>query len=168
MLKHLRSLAVVTLVAASVFAAWSKSHAQPATADEAKVTFFSAKQLESEIHRVSEAAPGTFLFALTEYDPRKGGTTLIRRISPGRAEVHKRLADVWYVISGEGTLVTGGSLAEPAETQSDEPRGPAITGGSETHIAPGDFVRIPAGVPHWIRQIDGKELRYLVVKVPPQ
>jgi mannose-6-phosphate isomerase-like protein (cupin superfamily) len=171
MLKHLRWLAAAILAVACVFLAGSKIRAQLVAAatvkDDSKVAFFSAKQLDSEIHKASEAAPGTFLFALTEYDPRTGGTTLIRRTGPGRAEVHKRLADLWYVISGEATLVTGGSLAEPSDTPSDEPRGRAITGGSETHIAPGDFVRIPAGVPHWIRQIHGKELCYLVVKVAP-
>ena len=91
---------------------------------------------------------------------------MLRRTKPGRAEVHKRLVDMWYVIQGEGTLVIGGSLSEPAETEPDEFRGLAIVGGEERHIAPGDFVRIPAGVPHWIRKIEGTEIIYLVVKAP--
>jgi quercetin dioxygenase-like cupin family protein len=57
-------------------------------------------------------------------------------------------------------------LSEPTETEPDEFRGPRITGGDERQIATGDFVRIPAGVPHWIRKIDGDEFLYLVVKAP--
>ena len=29
----------------------------------------------------------------------------------------------------------------------------------------GDIIDIPAGVPHWVSKIDGKELVYLTVKV---
>ena len=133
---------------------------------EPKVIFCSAKQLDSETHKVPEAGPGTFLVDLIEYSARRGGASVLRRTKPGRAEVHKRLTDTWYVIQGEGTLVTGGSLSEPTETEPDEFRGRSITGGEEKHIAPGDLVRIPASVPHWISKIEGTEIVYLVVKAP--
>ena len=44
-------------------------------------------------------------------------------------------------------------------------RGKSISGGTVRHVAKGDFVTIPANVPHWIKAIDGKEIIYLVVKV---
>ena len=56
-------------------------------------------------------------------------------------------------------------MVEQVTISKDELRGRGIAGGDERHIAPGDFVRIPAGVPHWIRKIDGDEIYYLVVKV---
>ena len=90
----------------------------------------------------------------------------MRRTKPYHAEIHKHLVDTWYVIEGEGTLVTGGSLSAATEIEPDEFRGPAIVGGEERHIAPGDFVRIPAGVPHWISKVEGTEIIYLVVKAP--
>jgi len=31
-------------------------------------------------------------------------------------------------------------------------------------ISKGDFIRVPAGVPHWVKKIDGKEIVYIVVK----
>jgi mannose-6-phosphate isomerase-like protein (cupin superfamily) len=182
--KHLRSLIVAMIALASVFAAWvkhngrlqsvaahdaiyqAKAQAAPTTQDESRVIFFSAKQLDSEVHKLPEVGPGTFRLDLNEYSASKGGASVLRRTRPGRAEVHKRLTDMWYVIQGEGTLVTGGSLSQSTETETDEFRGPSITGGEERHIAPGDFVRIPAGVPHWIRTIDGNEILYLVVKAP--
>ena len=133
---------------------------------ESKVMFFSAKQLDAEIQKVPEVGPGTFRVDLSEYSAAKGGASVLRRTKPYRAEVHKQLVDMWYVIRGEGTLVTGGSLSEPTETEPDEFRGPGITGGEERDIVTGDFVRIPAGVPHWIRKVNGDEFLYLVVKAP--
>lgn len=182
--KYLGWFIVAMIAVASVFAAWVKhngrlqsvaahdaiyqarAQAAPTTQDESRVIFFSAKQMDSEVHKLPEVGPGTFRVDLNEYSASKGGASVLRRTRPGRAEVHKRLTDMWYVIQGEGTLVTGGSLSQSTETETDEFRGPSITGGEERHIAPGDFVRIPAGVPHWITKIDGNEILYLVVKAP--
>jgi quercetin dioxygenase-like cupin family protein len=44
-------------------------------------------------------------------------------------------------------------------------RGSAITGGTETELAPGDFVIIPAGTPHQMKLAAGKQFAYLVMKV---
>jgi mannose-6-phosphate isomerase-like protein (cupin superfamily) len=181
--RYLRWFVVASLAVAGLLAAWFNLNGRrqiavahdvihQATAaevfaaqDDSTVIFLSAKQLDSEIHKVPETAPGSYLVDLVEYNPSKGGASVLRRTRPGHAEVHKRLTDMWYVVQGEGTLVTGGSLSESTETEADEFRGRGITGGEERHIGRGDFVRIPAGVPHWIRQIDGNEICYLVVKV---
>ena len=144
----------------------AKAQEASSTQDDSRVIFVSAKHLDSEIHKAPEVGPGTSFIDLIEYSASRGGVSVTRRTSPGRADVHKRLTDMWYVIRGEGTLVTGGSLSEPTQTETDELRARGITGGEERHIAPGDFVRIPAGVPHWIREIEGKEIFYLAVKVP--
>ena len=77
--------------------------------------------------------------------------------------MHQAVTDVWYVISGSGTLVTGGTLTEPVQTEPDEVRGKAISGGDSRHVAKGDIVTIPTGIPHWLSKIDG-EIIYLVVK----
>ena len=45
--------------------------------------------------------------------------------------------------------MTGGTFVDPQ----DRPAG--IRGGEERQIGPGDFVVIPAGVPHWFSRIDG-------------
>jgi mannose-6-phosphate isomerase-like protein (cupin superfamily) len=86
------------------------------------------------------------------------------RDAPGRAEMHEGDTDVWYVVAGGGTLVTGGTIVEASVTGPGEHRGPAIRGGSELAIAAGDLVSIRPGVAHWIKAVDGR-LRYLTVKV---
>ena len=86
------------------------------------------------------------------------------RDAPGQAELHDGDTDVWYVMAGGATLVTGGAIANASVTGPGEHRGPAIRGGTELAIAAGDLITIRRGVPHWVKAVDGR-LRYLVVKV---
>ena len=86
------------------------------------------------------------------------------RDGPGLSEVHETDTDVWYVIAGGGTVVTGGSLVDARNTEPGEHRGSAIKGGAEMTVATGDVVTIRPGIPHWVKAVDGK-LRYMVVKV---
>jgi mannose-6-phosphate isomerase-like protein (cupin superfamily) len=86
------------------------------------------------------------------------------RDAPGLAERHEGDTDLWYVLAGGGTLVTGGTIVDAAVTGPGEQRGPAIKGGSELAIAAGDLISIRPGVPHWIKAVDGR-IRYLTVKV---
>jgi mannose-6-phosphate isomerase-like protein (cupin superfamily) len=86
------------------------------------------------------------------------------RDAPGLAEMHEGDTDVWYVLAGRATLVTGGTLVDASITGPGEHRGPAIRGGTELAVAAGDLVSIRPGVPHWIKTVDGR-LRYLTVKV---
>ena len=86
------------------------------------------------------------------------------RDQAGLAELHDADTDVWYVIAGGATVVTGGSLVDATTTGPGEHRGPSIKGGTEMTVAAGDVVTIRAGVAHWVKAVDGR-FRYLVVKV---
>lgn len=85
-----------------------------------------------------------------------------RRDGPGMAEVHVRDTDIVYVLEGTATLVTGGSVVEPATVAPDEIRGPAIEGGVSRSLVPGDVVVVPDGVPHWFQQVEPPFLYYVV------
>ncbi len=133
--------------------------------NEPKVNYVSASKLLADVRQAPEAGPNT---AAVNYLSAPGyAAVVVRRTKPDRAEVHKTQMDIWHVVEGSGTLVTGGSMVEPSETEPNELRGRAISGGEERHVSKGDFLTIPSGVPHWIRSIDGKEIIYLVVKVTP-
>jgi mannose-6-phosphate isomerase-like protein (cupin superfamily) len=126
-----------------------------------KVNYAPAKEIDSSIRTAPEKRPG---ISWIDYaDTPKYSATVIRRTAPDKAEVHQGVTDIWYVISGAGTLVTGGSLTEPVQTEPDELRGKGIERGESRHIAKGDIVTIPTGVPHWLSKIDA-EIVYLVVK----
>lgn len=86
-----------------------------------------------------------------------------RRDGPGEAEVHLADLDVFYILEGHALLVTGGSLVEGRDSATHERRGKAIEGGVERHLRAGDVVVIPAGTPHWFREVH-QPLLYYVVK----
>ena len=92
-------------------------------------------------------------------------TMIAVRTKTGGAEVHTKFADFFYVLEGHGKLVTGGSLANASATNTDEPRGTAVMGGTEQEVKAGDVVHIPAGVPHQLVLPAGEEFAYYVVKV---
>lgn len=86
-----------------------------------------------------------------------------RREGPGVAEVHDWETDVVYVLEGSATVVTGGTVMEGKVTEPGQLRGAAIQGGQTRRIGKGDVVVIPAGVPHWFKEVSGP-LTYFVVK----
>jgi glc operon protein GlcG len=86
-----------------------------------------------------------------------------RREGPGVAEVHDWETDVVYVLEGSATLVTGGRVVDPKVTEPGQIRGPVIQGGESRRIARGDVIVIPAGVPHWFKEVQGP-MTYFVVK----
>ena len=87
------------------------------------------------------------------------------RNASGEAELHHTKNDIFYVISGGCTLVTGGTVEKPRTTQPNEVRGAAVSGGQKRKLGPGDFVSIPAGIPHQMLLDAGTEITYAVVKV---
>ena len=89
---------------------------------------------------------------------------------------HSRITEIYHVISGAGTLVTGGTLVEPTPSPPTSQvvtvlNGPSTSGrgidsGTSRRIKPGDVVIIPANTPHWFTNVEG-EIVYLVVRVDP-
>ncbi len=85
-----------------------------------------------------------------------------RRDKPGMAEVHTKDADIIYVLDGSATLVTGGTAVDTKTIAPGEIRGSSIDGGEARAIAKGDVIVVPAGVPHWFRQVSEPFLYYVV------
>jgi glc operon protein GlcG len=89
------------------------------------------------------------------------------RDKSGPAELHEKDTDVFYIVDGSATFVTGGKLLESKSTGPNEVRGSGIDGGDTHQLNKGDVIIIPAGVPHWFRDVKSTFL-YFVVKVRPQ
>ena len=85
------------------------------------------------------------------------------RDKAGMAEVHEQDADIIYVLDGSATFVTGGTVVDPKPTAPGEVRGKEITGGDTRQITKGDVIIVPAGTPHWFKEVPGP-LNYYVVK----
>lgn len=88
---------------------------------------------------------------------------LVHRAGDGEAEIHENQVDVITVISGEGTLIVGGTAVDAHQTAAGEQRGKSITGGTSHKMVAGDVFHIPAKVPH--QMMVPKSLVIQVVKV---
>ena len=86
-----------------------------------------------------------------------------RRDGPGEAEVHVADTDIFYVLKGSATVVTGGEVVDPRNVSATEVRGTSIAGGTEQRIASGDVITIPRGVPHWFKSVQ-TPFTYYVIK----
>jgi len=106
----------------------------------------------------------------------KGGTLVSRpdlivsgshREKAGEVEVHDKETDVLYVIDGEATLAYGGKMEGGKSSRPSQWLGTGISGGETHHLVKGDVFVIPAGIPHWFKEVP-KTVSYYVVKVIKQ
>ena len=86
------------------------------------------------------------------------------RDKAGQVEVHEKETDVIYIIDGEATFVTGGTMVGGKQTKAGQQLGTDIKGGESRHLAKGDVIVVPAGTPHWFKEVPGT-VSYFVVKV---
>jgi mannose-6-phosphate isomerase-like protein (cupin superfamily) len=102
----------------------------------------------------------------------RASVAMLHRVKPeASALIHDRVTETYYILSGSGTIVTGGSLGNPTPTDLTRLNaGMSQTGtrigGESRKIGPGDIVIIPAGTPHSFSQLDGP-ISYLVYRFEP-
>jgi mannose-6-phosphate isomerase-like protein (cupin superfamily) len=77
----------------------------------------------------------------------------VHRVTAGQVAVHDKETEVLYFLDGEATLVTGGKIVGGTVSRPGQWVGTDITGGQTHHVAKGDVFMIPAGVPHWYKEI---------------
>ena len=92
-------------------------------------------------------------------------TMLAFRNRNGGGELHQNYADVFYILDGHASVLTGGELVEPKTTAPGEIRGASVKDGSRQELQAGDVVHIPAGTPHQMLVPDGQTVTYFVVKI---
>lgn len=85
-----------------------------------------------------------------------------RRDKAGVAELHEKDADIMYFLSGTATLVTGGEIIDGKSTGPGEVRGTDIRGGETRVLTKGDVIIIPAGTPHWFKEVPGPVTYYTI------
>ena len=86
------------------------------------------------------------------------------RDKPGQVEVHDKEMDVLYITDGSATLVTGGKIVGAKQSRPDQWLGTDITGGMTHKLVKGDVIVVPAGMPHWFKEVP-TPVSYYVVKV---
>jgi mannose-6-phosphate isomerase-like protein (cupin superfamily) len=92
-------------------------------------------------------------------------TMLAFRQKSGGGELHQNFADIFFILDGNATVVTGGSVVDQKESGPGEIRGASVQGGNRQEVKAGDVVHIPAGMPHQTLVAEGQTVTYFVVKV---
>ena len=86
------------------------------------------------------------------------------------ANVHEtKISEVYYILEGSATLVTGGTLIKPRHVAppSTNIRGDGVEGGVSRHVSKGDMIIIPGYLPHWWSKMDS-DLVYLITRPDPE
>lgn len=78
--------------------------------------------------------------------------------------MHRDWADIFVVIKGEASLVSGGELSDVHTIAEGEQRGSGIRGGRTEKIGPGAVIHIGPGVAHQLCLTEGA-FTYFVIKV---
>ena len=88
------------------------------------------------------------------------------RSRSGMAEVHENFADLFVVLEGRATMVTGGTVAGAKTINPGEIRGDSVEGGMRQEMRPGDVLHVPAGLPHQVLVAGENTITSMVVKIP--
>jgi mannose-6-phosphate isomerase-like protein (cupin superfamily) len=164
---HTLALALAVLPAGELLADEGEPPSSLMPPEPPPVRFLDAAALRHAIRTAPEEVPGQPGLYSLDLAAGAGYPVIgIRRTVPTRSELHAAFTDVWYVLGGSATLVTGGTIVEGQDTGPGEIRGESISGGEVRRVRSGDFAIIPAGTPHWVSRVRASELLYLVVKVP--
>jgi mannose-6-phosphate isomerase-like protein (cupin superfamily) len=87
---------------------------------------------------------------------------------------HSQITEIYHVISGSGTMVSGGTIENGKDTTDANTLGVVgpssgggkVVGGRSRKIGPGDVVIVPPNTPHGWSEVT-EELVYLVVRMDP-
>jgi mannose-6-phosphate isomerase-like protein (cupin superfamily) len=139
-----------------------------ALAQFATVDHLSQNQLIEKAKLLEQTAlsSGSASTKLAEY-PDHFTMIALRKKSSG-AEIHQKYADFFFVVRGHATLVTGGAAVDPETVNPGEIQGTSIKDGTQVQLGEGDFVHIPANVPHQLLLPENGDLVYFVIKVREQ
>jgi mannose-6-phosphate isomerase-like protein (cupin superfamily) len=98
-------------------------------------------------------------------------------IRKGSVAEHEQISEVYYIIEGSGTIITGPDLVNPLKRSADEKtvrlqNGPGfnadgINNPQTIHLKAGDMLLIPAGTGHLWTEIPGDHVTYMMVRIDP-
>ena len=162
-------VSVVALLAASSAAAQGRGTA----------TDVSAEEILATVERTAGRGVSDQAIRMVDIGPYHVGVGVVHRSAggPQGAIEHSKITEVYHVIEGAGTLVTGGTILEPRPSAPESQvvrvlngpstGGSSIEGGVSRRIKAGDVVIIPPNTPHWFSAIEGR-IVYLVVRMDPE
>jgi mannose-6-phosphate isomerase-like protein (cupin superfamily) len=115
------------------------------------------------LREMARASSGEAGETLREYPQHR--IMLSFRSRNGEVEIHEKWADVFLVLSGSATLVTGGTVQGGRLIAPGETRGDSIESGIPQELRQGDVVHVPAGTPHQFLVSSDKTITSMVFKI---
>lgn len=174
-----RSLSGIAIGLLSVAAVGQTSHTPRGTA-----TDVNRAEIEATVQKTASARVSDQAIRVVNIDGEYNvGIGVVHRAktdasSTGGGVEHSQITEVYHVIEGNATLVTGGTIDNPRDFPPDSNvvkvlNGPSTQGGIIQHgvsrrVGPGDVVIIPPNTPHWFSEITTPQIVYLVVRVDPR
>ncbi len=122
----------------------------------APAVYMSNAELVAALNAAGEKTPAMATAPVRNTDRYR--INLVRRTTPQGAIMHNPGSEVHHIVDGAATLVTGGTLVRPAGGGSA-----TIEGGESRRVQKGDVILIPAGTPHWYKDVEGS-ITYLEVR----
>lgn len=156
-----------TLIAAAILLASTAAWAQ--TADPAALArlpqsgpfiYMSAADIAA---KVGHAGPNGAPVAAPLDRHENYNSSIVSRSADGAVERHDHWIDFTTITEGEVTLTVGGTQAGNTVDANGESHGGTQTGGQTVVLHAGDYVQIPAGMPHTMTK--PKNLTYTIIKV---
>ena len=158
----MRIIAATSLIALLTFSIWAQKPAPKAAASSAPtVKIVTAADLAAIVAKQPADKNGFQAFMdLAPYT-----VNMEHRIAGQGAAVHEKEAEMFYVIDGAGTLVTGGKLVDEKRTNDANLSGTSIQSGVSKKVNKGDWIIVPEGVPHQFPAVE-KNLTLMSVHLP--
>lgn len=128
----------------------------PAPAPGSPAIFKSAADLAAVLQKATANAGGMSSSNVTTTDQYR--VSVVKRDKAAGALAHPGNTELLYIVEGQGTMVTGGTLIAAANG-----RPASIAGGVSKPFVKGDVFIVPAGSPHWFATVDAP-VTYLEVR----
>jgi mannose-6-phosphate isomerase-like protein (cupin superfamily) len=148
-MRRLAAHALALVLVGSVTSASAQT--SPPPTDRSKASVFSAADLAAALATLSDERPAASVrvFSLAPYN-----VNVERRLPrPQGASLHEAQAELFYVINGSATLLTGGTLTSPTRNGTNL-SGAGIDGGVRQRFSKGDFLLVPSGIAHQFVDIE--------------
>ena len=172
-----RTLSVIALLVLLPAGTFSQSGAPPKEAINITAAEIKAVQQDEILKHRQTVDEAIKIVDMGKYNL---SVSVVRRLplkpgEPVNSVIHFQTAETYIVMSGAGTIVTGGKLINPKQSPPDSDgvkilNGPSeqgvATGTTKRRVSVGDVIIIPPGVSHtWIDIVD--HIDYLTVRPDP-
>ena len=158
-------------------------HAQTSHLPRGTATDVTNEDIQPTVKKTAQAAVSDQAIRVVSInDEYNVGVGVVHRAkttgrSTGNGIAHSQITEIYHVMEGNATLVTGGTIENPRESSAESmvvkvlngpsTGGGAVQGGVSRKVGPGDVIVIPPNTPHWFSEIISEQIVYLVVRVDP-